>query len=180
MAGTTDPAGGASPADTAGAASVAETAGTTSAADATTAESPRRRPCWPDDPEYPDGYTEIDLPPERLLKAFFNTEILEPEDEPQHKIIHADESFKVRFRVALQGELWYCICGDWWFDLGFTPTGSGTGFDLSDVLGREKFYVRNWRGCDTRCIEHVVYVPADTIPVDYCGTVYQSSSTPRR
>jgi hypothetical protein len=159
-------------------ASAAETAGTTSAAEATTASPPKPKPkrCFPDDPYYPNGYTEIDLPPERLLRATFNAEILEPKGEPQPNIIQADEPFTVRFRVALEGELWYCICGDWWFDLGFAPTGKGEGFDLSDVLGRDKFYIRKWRGCDTRCLELVVYVPPDTIPVEYCGTVYQCAA----
>jgi hypothetical protein len=152
------------------------TTGPADQAGTTTEASSRRRPCFPDDPNYPDGYTEIDLPPERLLRAYFNTEILEPEGEPQPKIIHADDYFKVRFRVELKGELWYCICGDWWFDLGFSPTGAGKGFDLSNVLGREKFYYRNWRGCDTRCIELVIEVPPGTIPVEYCGTVYKCAA----
>jgi len=137
---------------------------------------PKRKPCWPDDPNYPDGYTEIDLPSERLLRAYFDTQILEASDEPQPRIIHADDYFKVRFRLELKGELWYCICGDWWFDLGFSPTGAGKGFDLSNVLGREKFYYRNWRGCDTRCIELVIEVPPGTIPVEYCGTVYKCAA----
>lgn len=124
----------------------------------------------------PDGYTEIDLPSERLLRAFFDTQILEPSDEPQPRIIHADDYFRVRFRLELKGELWYCICGDWWFDLGFAPTGAGKGFDLSNLLGREKFYVRNWRGCETRCIELVINVPPGTIPVEYCGTVYKCAA----
>jgi hypothetical protein len=149
---------------------------TTATAGAAEAAPPKKKRCFPDDPYYPDGYTEIDLPSERLLRASFNAEILEPPDEPQPNIIQADEPFKVRFRVALEGELWYCMCGDWWFDLGFAPTGGGRGFDLSDVLGREKFYYRNWRGCDTRCIELEIYVPADTIPVEYCGTVYQCAA----
>jgi hypothetical protein len=158
-----------------GTASAAEAAAASSV-DATAASKPRG--CFPDDQYYPDGYTEVDLPPERLLRATFNTEILEPKGEPQPNIIQADEPFTVRFRVALEGELWYCICGDWWFDLGFAPapTGKGEGFDLSDLLGREKFYIRNWRGCDTRCLELPIYVPPDTIPVRYCGTVYQCAA----
>jgi hypothetical protein len=69
--------------------------------------APKKKPCWPDDPNYPDGYTEIDLPSERLLRAYFDTQILEESDEPQPQIIHADDYFKVRFRLELKGELWY-------------------------------------------------------------------------
>jgi hypothetical protein len=137
---------------------------------------PKPKRCFPDDPYYPDGFTEIDLPAERLLRATFNAEILEPPGEPQPKIIQADEPFKVRFRVALEGELWYCICGDWWFDLGFAPTGEGKGFDLSNLVGRDKFYIRNWKGCEKRCLELEVYVKPDTIPTEYCGTVYQCAA----
>jgi hypothetical protein len=143
-----------------------------SAAEEAYAPSPKRQPCWPDDPDYLDGYTEIDLP-SRLLQARWDVDILEAAYEPQHKIIEADDPFKVRFRVALLGDLWYCVCGDWWFDLGFTPIGEGKGFDLSDLVGRDKFYVRNWRGCRTRCIELLVEVPPNTIPTEYCGTVYE-------
>ena|SRR5512133_1072041 len=143
-----------------------------SAAEEAYAPSPKRQPCWPDDPDYLDGYTEIDLSP-RLLQARWDVDILEASYEPQHKIIEADDPFKVRFRVALLGDLWYCVCGDWWFDLGFTPIGEGKGFDLSDLVGRDKFYVRNWRGCRTRCIELLVEVPPNTIPTEYCGTVYE-------
>jgi hypothetical protein len=152
---------------------VADATSTASAAEATPAPSPKRQPCWPDDPDYLDGYTEIDLPSERLLQAKWDVDIIDPEGGEPHRIIEADDPFKVRFRVALLGELWYCICGDWWFDLGFTPIGAGTGFDLSDLVGREKFYYRDWRGCRTRCIELVIEVPANTIPTEYCGTVYE-------
>ena len=165
-----------SAADTGAAASPAQAPEATGEDETTKGLPPKRKPCWPDDPNYPDGYTEIDLPSERLLRAYFDTEILEASDEPQPRIIHADDYFKVRFRLELKGELWYCICGDWWFDLGFAPTGAGKGFDLSNVLGREKFYYRNWRGCDTRCIELVIEVPPGTIPVEYCGTVYKCAA----
>jgi hypothetical protein len=151
-------------------------AGITSTADSTAPTSPTQQPCWPDDPYYPDGYTEIDLPSERLLRAAFHAEILEPEGEPQPRIIQADEPFKVRFRLAQQDQLWSDISGDWWFDLGFAPTGAGKGFDLSNLLGRDKLYVRNWRGSDTQCLEREVYVLAHTIPTEYCGTVYQCAA----
>jgi hypothetical protein len=154
-----------------------DTAGVPSAADTTTVTSPTQQPCWPDDPDYPDGYTEIDLPSDKLLKASFAAGVFEPDDEPQSRIIQADDPFKVRFRLAPQDELWSDISGDWRFDLGFAPTGSGKGFDLSDMIGRDPFYLRNWRGSDTRCIELVVNVPSHVIPTEYCGVVYQVAGT---
>lgn len=129
--------------------------------------------CWPNDPDFLDGATKIDLPSERLLRAFWDVDILDPEDEPSHKIIDAGDSFTVRIRLELEGGLWTCVCGDWCFDLVFTPIGKGTGFDLSDLLGRDKLCRKNWKGCDTTCIELRVQVPPDTIPVDYLGTLYE-------
>jgi len=134
--------------------------------------TPCKPPCWPDDPDYLDGYTKIDLPPERHLRAHWDVDILDPDEEPPHRIINAGDSFKVRFRVALTGSLWSCICGSWWFDLGFTPIGGGEGFDLSTLVGKDQFWVKDWKGCETRCIELCVTVPPNTIPVGYCGTLY--------
>jgi len=74
--------------------------------------APKKPPCWPDDPDYLDGYTKLDLPPEKLLRAYWDVDILDPEKEPSHKIIDAGDSFTVRFRVALVGDLWTCICGN--------------------------------------------------------------------
>jgi hypothetical protein len=129
--------------------------------------APTKPPCWPDDPDYLDGYTKIDLPSEKLLRLYWDVDILDPEKEPSHKIIDAGDSFTVRFRIALVGDLWTCLCAGWWFDLGFTPIGKGEGFDLSDLVGKEKFWVKDWRGCKTRCIELEIAVPANTIPVGF-------------
>lgn len=118
----------------------------------------------------------MDVPPDEHLKGSFIAKILDSEDEPQHNIIDSDDRFKVRFRVALQGELESGISGDWWFDLGFAPIGAGTGFDLSDLLGREKFYVKNWPGLQANCIELTVEVPKNTIPTEFVGTVYRCTS----
>ena len=55
--------------------------------------APKKKPCWPDDPNYPDGYTEIDLPSERLLRAYFDTQILGGErrapapDHPRRRLL---------------------------------------------------------------------------------------------
>jgi hypothetical protein len=130
---------------------------------------PDRTPCWGD----LDGYTKVDLASEKLLKIYFDCDILDPDDEPPANIVDKGDEFKVRFRLALVGDLWTCICGDWWFDVGYTPIGAGKNFDLSDLVGRDKFYVRNWKGCESRCVELVVTVPPNTIPVDYCGTFYE-------
>ena len=135
--------------------------------------TPTTPPCWPGDPDYLDGYTKVDLPSEKLLRVYWDVDIRDPEDEPSHKIIDAGDSFTVRFRVALIGDLWTCMCADWWFDLGFSPIGKGTGFDLSDLIGKDKFWVKGWTGCKTRCIELVITVPGNTIPTEYCGTLYE-------
>jgi hypothetical protein len=135
--------------------------------------APTKPPCWPDDPDYLDGYTKIDFPSERFLRVYFDADILDPEEEPSHKIIEADDPFTVRFRLALTGDLWTCVCGDWWFDLGFNAIGKGPAFDLSDLVGKERFYVKDWKGCDTRCIELPVTVPGGTIKTELCGIVYE-------
>jgi hypothetical protein len=123
-------------------------------------------PCYDNDPL--DGYTQIDLPSEEYLQAYWDVDIL-----PMRKIITTSKDFTVRFRVVLIGELWYCICGDWCFNLGFTAIGKGSDFNLSDLVGEDKFKVTGWKGCNTRCIELSVPVPAGTIPADYCGTLYE-------
>jgi hypothetical protein len=126
-------------------------------------------------PDPLDGYVEIDLPTERGLRAYWDADILDPEDEPTNKIIEADDPFTVRFRLVLKGRLWDCMAGDWWFDLGFAPLGKGTGFDLSEYIDQSKLWVRGWKGCagGGRRIELNVVVPANTIPTEKCGTVYE-------
>lgn len=128
-------------------------------------------PCWDIDPL--DGYTKIELPSDKYLQAYWDVDILDPQLQPSHNIITVSEAFTVRFRVVLIGELWYCVCGDWCFNLGFTPIGDGKNFNLSDLVDKDKFWVKGWKGCDTLCIELPIPVPAGTIPVDYCGTLYE-------
>ena len=128
-------------------------------------------PCYNEDPL--DGYTKIVLPSEQYLNAFWDVDLLTSGLQPLQKLITVSEPFKVRFRVVLLGELWSCICGDWCFNLGFTPIGDGKSFNLSDLVGDDKFWVRGWQGCNTLCIELLVDVPAGTIPADYCGTLYE-------
>ena len=139
-------------------------------------EPPIKTPCWPNDPDWLDGPTEIELPSAKYLRAYWDADILDIDDKnPRDKIIEREDVFKVRFRVELDGRLWWCICGNWCFDIGFTPIGVGTSFNLSGVLPDElksKLRVSDWKGCQTRCIYVCLEVPPCTIPVGYCGTLY--------
>lgn len=133
----------------------------------------RRMPCWPDDTDWLDGRTEIFLS-SRHLRAYWDADIIDDDKNKHDNIIERKEAFLVRFRVELKGRLWYCICGHWCFNLGFTAIGKGEDFNLSDVLPDPKqLYITDWKGCDTRCIELSVTVPAGAIPADRCGTVYE-------
>jgi len=132
--------------------------------------------CWPDDPDYLDGSTEILLPSEKYLKAYWDCDIIDDDKNKQDTIIESSEAFNVLFRVELRGKLWKCICGHWCFDLCFTAIGDGKNFDLSDVLPdnlKEKLRLCEWKGCETLCIDVPITVPGGTIPADYCGTLYQ-------
>jgi hypothetical protein len=121
-----------------------------------------------------DGYTEIDLPSVRRLRVLWDVDILDPEGESCDRIIEANDPFSVHIRVALRGRLWSCIGADWWFDLGFSPVGKGTGFDLSEHLPADQLWVKNWRGCNHgRYIDLKIPVPGRTIPTERCGTVYE-------
>jgi len=133
---------------------------------------PKKPPCWPNDPDWLDGTTELNLP-SGVVSAYWDTDILDSYGKPPGTIIGSDDPFQVRFRVELRGDLWGCVCGDWCFDVGFTAIGELKAFKLSDYLGKSKFEIKNWRGCDTTCLELVVTVPAGTIPSDKCGTVYE-------
>jgi Bacterial transcriptional activator domain len=131
--------------------------------------------CWPDDKDYLDGSTEIFLPSEKYLKAYWDCDIIDDKN-PQDTIIESNEAFQVRFRVELKGRLWKCICGHWCFDLCFTAIGDGEDFNLSDVLPddlKPDLRICDWQGCQTRCIDKTITVPAGTIPAGYCGTLYQ-------
>jgi hypothetical protein len=138
------------------------------------AEAPTKAPCWPDDRDYLDGRTEIELST-RHLRAYWDADIIDVDDKNKHdKIIEREDPFEVRFRVELKGRLWKCICANWCFDLGFTAIGRGTDFNLSDVLpDRSVLQIRDWKGCDRLCIDFTVYVPGGTIPAEHCGTVYE-------
>ena len=125
-----------------------------------------RMPCWPHDNDWLDGRTEIFLT-SRHLRAYWDADIIDDDKNKHDNIIERNESFVVRFRVELKGRLWYCLCGHWCFNLGFTAIGKGEDFNLSDVLPDPKqLYIRDWKGCDTRCIEKYITVPAGVIPAD--------------
>ncbi len=123
--------------------------------------------CWPNDPDYLDGKTEIELPPERFTKVFWDADILDLDDKNKSDtILGTEELFKVRWRVELRGRLWNCITGDWYFDLGFTPIGREGAFLLSSLMPNDpNFTYPNWRGCDTLCIERVITVQPGTIKI---------------
>jgi hypothetical protein len=130
---------------------------------------------WLNDEDWLDGPTEIFLSV-RHLKAYWDADILDDDRNLHDKIIEHNEPFKVRFRVELRGRLWECICGHWCFDIGFAPIGDGPRFNLSDVLPaaeKEKLRLRDWQGCQSRCIEICITVPPCTIPVECCGTLYE-------
>ena len=134
---------------------------------------PTQPPCWPK--EWLDGATEIFLSTKHL-KAYWDADIIDDDENPHDTIIESHETFKVCFRVQLQGRLWKCICGHWRFDLGFTAIGDGKDFNLSDVLSdsdKQKLRLCDWEGCKTRCIERCIEVPAGTIPSANCGTMYE-------
>jgi hypothetical protein len=131
-------------------------------------EQPVRSVCWPKDPDYLDGKTEIELPPRRYTQVFWDADILDLDDKNKaDTIIGTEQAFAVRFRVELRGRLWLCMTGDWMFDVGFKPIGTGPGFYLSSLLPADPgFVIKGWRGCDKLCIEQYVTVPAGTIKLD--------------
>lgn len=130
-------------------------------------EQPVQSRCWPDDRDYLDGKAEIELPPRRYTQVFWDADILDLDDRDKaDKIIGTEQAFAVRFRVELRGRLWRCMTGDWLFDLGFKPIGTGPGFYLSQLLPADSLAVRGWRGCDRLCIEQYVTVPPGTIRLD--------------
>jgi hypothetical protein len=145
------------------------------AASAAAKVPPTEAPCWPGSPDWLDGATEILLPSERYLKAHWDADIYDVDDQNvRDTIIERKDTFKIRFRVQLKGRLWVCICGHWCFDVCFTAIGDGEDFNLSDVLPDPSVLrVPNWEGCQTRCIDLCVTVPPETIPVGRCGTLYQ-------
>jgi hypothetical protein len=140
--------------------------------------APTKPPCWPDDRDYLDGRTELNLASSSWLRAYWDTDIVDSAGVPPGTIIGSDDPFQVRFRVELVGDLWRCICGSWCFDVGFSAIGENKDFKLSTVLADpKKLEYNDWRGCDTTCIELIVTVPAGTIPSDKCSTVYELVAT---
>ena len=134
---------------------------------------PTSPPCWPNDPDYLDGRKELRLPT-GLMRAHWDTDILDVHGVPPSTIISIHDEFDVRFRIELVGGAWQCIAGDWAFDLGFDPIGAGNGFNLSDHLPPGTLQVKNWKGCERLCIELTAHVPAGTIPAGtYTGSVYE-------
>ena len=138
---------------------------------------PCGRQCWPGEDDWHRAHTRIELPSERYLKAFWHTEILDIDSpNPHDRIIERRDPFQVRFRVELEGRLWRCISGHWCFNVGFTAIGEGQDFNLSSHLPPGELQIDNWSGCQTLCVELTVTVPPNTIPVGFCGTVYEVAS----
>jgi hypothetical protein len=135
---------------------------------------PEKSACWPDDWDDLDGKTEIELPSERYTRVYWDADILDLDDKNKRdRILGTEELFKVRFRVELRGRLWRCLTGDWRFDVGFTTIGQGPGFNLSSLLpGDPNFEIKDWKGCDSLCLERVVTVPPGTIKIQGDTQVY--------
>lgn len=137
---------------------------------------PTSPPCWPGDKDWLDGKVELFEGLPSSMRAEWDADILDTDDKNQHdRIIERDDSWIVRFRVQLKGRLWQGMTGTWYFDLGFAPIGKGTSqdhFNLSEVYPGADLTVPNWTGCQTRCIEKQVTVPAGTIPAEARSTVY--------
>jgi hypothetical protein len=137
-------------------------------------------PCWPNDPDYLDGKTELELPSQRYTKVFWDTDILDLDDKNKNDtILGTQELFQVRFRVELVGRIWQCMTGDWLFDVLFTSIGPGPApFSLSSLLpGNPNFGYPGWRGCDTLCIERIVSVPPGTIMIPGDTQVFETVAT---
>src|SRR5262245_17267354 len=113
--------------------------------------TPTSPPCWAGK-LWREGKVELELGLPRSLQASWGADILDLDDRDKHdKIIERDDHFLVRFRVELRGRLWKAMTGSWCFDLGFTPIGKGTSFDLSEKLPNPARLCRNnWSGCETR------------------------------
>jgi hypothetical protein len=139
---------------------------------------PSGRHCWPGEDDWHRAHTRIELPSERYLQAYWHTDVCDVDSpHPHDRIIERRDPFLIRFRVELKGRLWRCISGHWCFNVGFTAIGAGDDFNLSQHLPDPRvLQIPDWTGCKTRCIERTVRVPADTIPVGYCGTVYEVAS----
>jgi hypothetical protein len=143
----------------------------------TTPSKPMKPPCWPNSKDWLDGKTEIEEGLLTGLKAEWDADIFDPDDpNKRDTIIEADDKFKVRFRVQLQGKLWSAMTGTWYFDLGFAPIGNPTprgSFDLSQVIPNPaQLSVAGWNGCKDQCIEVELTLAATDIPANSPSTVY--------
>lgn len=121
--------------------------------------------CWPNDPDY--APTEIRLPSNDLLRAYWDVDILDSSGVDPGTIISVSDAFQVRIRLELGGPAWRCMAGDWRFEVFFEGYGTRPEFELSTKIGTDPLLVRNWKGCegpDPRCIERMVTVPAGTVP----------------
>jgi hypothetical protein len=140
---------------------------------ATSSPSKPKRPpsiCWPGDDL--DGYTEI-YPQDPLLHAYWDSEILDTSGVPSRKIIRVGDPFDVRFRIELTGPAWQCMSGDWVFDVLFDELGGPADFRLSSLLPADALTVKDWKGCQTTCVQLQYTVPANTIQ----DGVYELAST---
>src|SRR5215475_7511209 len=104
--------------------------------------------CWPGDNL--DGFTEI-YPGNPLLRAYWDSEILDTSGVPSNRIIRVGDPFDVRFRIELVGPAWQCMAGDWVFDVRFDEQGGPADFKLSSRLPAGALTVKDWKGCDKTC-----------------------------
>lgn len=126
--------------------------------------------CWPGDDL--DGYKEI-YPESPLLRAYWDSEVLDTNGVPSFRIIRVSDPFDLRFRIELVGPGWQCMGGDWVFDVLFEELGGTDDFKLSTLLPADALILRDWRGCNTTCVEFQYTVPPNTIP----ESVYELTST---
>jgi hypothetical protein len=126
--------------------------------------------CWPGDDL--DGYTEIN-PPTAILQAFWDSEIIDAYGVPSTRILRVSDPFVVRFRIELVGPAWKCMGGNWVFDIRFDEQGGPADFKLSSLLPAGALTFKDWKGCDTQCVEREYTVPPNLLQ----DTVYELTST---
>jgi hypothetical protein len=126
--------------------------------------------CWPGDDL--DGYTEIN-PPTAILQAFWDSEIIDAYGVPSTRILRVIDPFVVRFRIELVGPAWQCMGGNWVFDIRFDEQGGPADFKLSSLLPAGALTFKDWKGCDTQCVE----LKYTVLPNLLQDTVYELTST---
>jgi hypothetical protein len=107
---------------------------------------PEKSVCWPNDPDYLDGKTEIELPPERFTKVFKGR---------LWRCITGDWLFDVGFTLIGREKSFFLS---------------------SLLPGNPNFGYPGWRGCDTLCIERIVEVPPGTIQLQDDTEVYETAA----